>query len=248
MQTCKVLRGADKIAPLWYKLNHKVKFVGGFVRWMVSPNHDPAPPGDIDIYPNNTEDRDWVIKEIAKLGLERLPPASKAMVAAGTDTRFWHVTKLASTATLLTGQKVQVINPVNAGHVVAKGTMDELLNNFDFTVTRAGLVSLDEAVVDDEFIEDEMARRLVIKEIHCPIGAVKRIAKYTRKGYYCSPSEIYKLFVNWDERNSEYKDELREALAAFEGMKERDFENVDYIDGGSDEEIRDRLAQLLYVD
>lgn len=238
MKRVAVLRGADQVAPLFYGIGDKGKIIGGFVRWMVSPLQSPAPPGDIDIYPNTEEAHQeidyWICRNI---------PLEKT--AKG---KWMHKTNISTTYTQKEGRKIQVINPLNQGKIVALGTMEEVIGNFDFTVTRAGLVSLAEAVVDDDFIRDEMRQHLVIKTIHCPIGSVKRVAKYAKKGYYISPVEIAKLFNEWDARTDAYKEELKEALEAYDMLQA-----VHNQDDDSDLQVVDssavqKLADLIYVD
>lgn len=237
MRKLTVLRGAEQIAPLFYGVSHLGKFIGGYVRYMVSPNLSPAEAGDIDIYPNDVDCvesiKSW-IQTYVKLEKDK---------SGG----MFHETPISVTYTPAVGPKIQIIKPVNQGAIVAHGTLEQILNNFDFTVCRAGLLSLTEALVDDSFVEDELKHRLVIKSIHCPIGAIKRIAKYSKKGYYISPSELYKLFSDWDSRSADYKQELREAIAAFEDMKSQSDEG----DGQwamSDTSVTERMAQLIYVD
>ena len=53
-----------------------------------------------------------------------------------------------------------------------------------------------------------MKRRIVIKNIHCPISSTYRIIKYTRRGYWVNTPEILKLFVDWEDRDDEYKARL----------------------------------------
>jgi hypothetical protein len=238
MRTVTVLRGAAQIAPLFYGFGHRCKFIGGFVRWMVSPNLDPVPAGDIDIYPNSPDDsvaiQDWIMNNI---------PLEKVK-----GNQFMHETDISVNFKPKSGNKLQVIKPVNQGHIVANGSLEQILENFDFTVCRAGLVSLTEALVDDEFIQDEMKKKLTIKSIHCPIGAIKRIAKYSMKGYYISPAELYKLFNDWDRRSADYKEELRQALALWEDMQNgvnADEMELTDLEG---QDIKKKVAHLIYVD
>ena len=56
MKTVQVLREKDTLAPLWYALEEKARFIGGFVRYMCTPAFEPVKPGDIDIYPITNKD------------------------------------------------------------------------------------------------------------------------------------------------------------------------------------------------
>ena len=48
--------------------------------------------------------------------------------------------------------------------------------------------------------------RLNIKWIVCPISSVRRIAKYTSKGYKAKGLQVVKLFAEWSERARKKKD------------------------------------------
>lgn len=236
MRKLAVLRGADLVAPLFYGIEGKGNIIGGFVRWMVSPHHDPAPAGDIDIYPNGMEEmadiHSWIYANIELKDKGKKP----------------HMTDLSTSFVPAYGPKIQVINPTNTGHIVAKGSMEQILNNFDFTVCRAGLLDLQTGLVDDEFVHDEMRKRINIKQIHCPLGEIKRIAKYAKKGYYVSPAELYKLFADWDQRSDDYKEELRAAISAWEDMRTGEQLNEDDLETLGSDEVNTTLARLIYVD
>jgi hypothetical protein len=130
---------------------------------------------------------------------------------------------------------IQLIKPRKTGNMVATGPMQEVLENFDFTVVRAGLLSPDTALVDRDFWDDEKHQRLQIKNIHCPVGSTYRCAKYIKKGYSIRPKEMIKLFLDWDQRDEEYRDLLKTNL-----IKGRE-------SGLTQEEI-DELEALLWID
>ena len=109
---------------------------------------------------------------------------------------------------------LQLIKPVEEGAIVAVGEMEDILNNFDFTVVRCGLISSTEIMADIDFLKDEQKHILRIKNIHCPISSMLRCMKYSRKGYCIKPMEVLKLFADWDNRNDEYKERLYDFLNA----------------------------------
>ena len=112
---------------------------------------------------------------------------------------------------------IQLIKPMREGQVVTTGTMKEILNNFDFTVIRAGvnieMFALKMAMVDEDFHKHEMQKKLVFKKIHCPISSLHRCIKYGRKGYKLNSKESLKLFLDWEKRPQTYKNEIIEFLA-----------------------------------
>lgn len=227
MQVLKVIRGVDKVAPLWALWGDKIKICGGYVRYMCSPCVSPAEAGDIDIYPNDMAAHESILQDLGKMGYKE---SFTSPVAVSFFTEHGPLEGV---------PKLQIIVPKNEGAIVADGTLEQIINSFDFTVVRIGLTSLSEALADDDFAKDELNKRLSIKNIHCPISSVKRIAKYTTKGYRIHPFQILKLYEDWDKRSPEYKQELTEGLGILASAE--NFWDVD-------EDTRGRIATLLYTD
>jgi len=226
--TLPVIRGKDILSPLYCRFNEQAKFAGGFVRWMVSPTINPVPYGDIDIFPHSAEDYKQINATLTKSGLESIHKSSVAITYG--SVKFGPLADL---------PKIQVINPQNQGKLIAKGTMEEILSAFDFTVTRAALISLDTAMVDIDFVQDETNKRLVIKNIHCPIGSSLRFMKYTKKGYRANATEVLKLFNDWDSRPADYIKALKDGIPKLAIRNDED-------ELSSDE--REALAKLIYID
>ena len=67
-------------------------------------------------------------------------------------------------------------------------------------VARAAIISPTRALVDVHFERDERLRSLRVRHVVCPISSVRRIAKYTAKGYRCNTVEVVKLFAEWSTR------------------------------------------------
>jgi hypothetical protein len=121
---------------------------------------------------------------------------------------------------------VQLIKPVKEGAIMTAGTMEEVLENFDFTVVRVGLLNKKEAMADRMFLEDEIAHHLRLRFIHCPISSLLRIMKYGKKGYWSSPNQVALLFIDWDHRPDEY----RLKIAEFFDLTEFTQEEVDHLE------------------
>jgi hypothetical protein len=103
---------------------------------------------------------------------------------------------------------IQLIKPIKEGRVVAVGSMEEILKNFDFTVVRAAIVDEDTVLVDADFMHDEQKKILRLKNIHCPISSTLRCMKYSAKGYWLPTRQALALFLDWDARTDDYRDEL----------------------------------------
>ena len=177
---------------------------GGFAKWACSPRKKPSVAGDIDLYSETEEEFEKICTKFRSSGFKQKneSPAQRTFI----DDRF-----------MLFGGKIkleiQVIKPIKQGGVVLVGAIEEVLGNFDFTVSRVGIRLDGTVLMDEKFEEHEKARLLVIRAIHCPIAQVYRIGKYTRKGYFCSVSEVLKLFTDWDSRDLDYKVSLAKLIA-----------------------------------
>jgi len=137
----------------------------------------------------------------------------------------------------------QIIKPVIEGKIVTLGTEEEIINNFDFSIVRAAILSPTEVLVDEDFEEDEKHHLLRLKNIHCPISSLLRCCKYARKGYFMRPAEALKLFNDWVDRGEEYRVRILE-LFKTSAFGEKDEGNPN---GISREEI-DELEALLRID
>ena len=128
-------------------------------------------------------------------------------------------------------------------------TAEQLLSTLDFTIARAAIVTDEHALVDVDFERDERLRQIRVRHIVCPISSVRRIAKYTAKGYRCKMLEIIKLFAEWSSR--------AEAGAALPSEDEvgitptqllRLFCHSNDVGGDTEDERIDRILAGLYVD
>lgn len=197
----KVIRGFSEISALWNKANEYGGIIcGGYVRYMCSPAVTVSLPGDCDIYFPNQEGFDNFKKLIEnEFGL-------KAKHENGVSVTF---PKISDHNHLLFGSPViQLIKPIKEGHIVATGTLETILENFDFTCIRIGLKSPTQALADADFLHDEEHHILRLKNIHCPISSTLRCMKYSRKGYWLPPMQVVSLFLDWDNRDQEYRDKL----------------------------------------
>lgn len=124
--------------------------------------------------------------------------------------------------------EINLIRPLSEGMLKSKGSLVEIISNFDFTVVRCGihlrLPTL--ALVDLDFVPDEERRLLNLKVIHCPIGSTYRCIKYAKKGYFLKTQECLKLFFDWETRPDEYKEEIT-TLINTEDMTEEQIDKLE---------------------
>lgn len=208
-EVVKIQRGLKPVKPVLDLLEGKDAHIcGGYARYMASPNKGRRlrKSGDVDIYC-----ADEAVFEVLKTEFMKYLEIRFENEMAITFLKVKR--KAANKSNPFYGcPVVQLIKPVEEGAIVAKGSLEHILENFDFTVTRAA-VFLDndgkyKVMVDENFMKDEEARFLRILNIHCPISSLIRFMKYARKGYYTRPSQVMKLFVDWDNRPLEYRQRL----------------------------------------
>lgn len=223
-----VLRGFTEIENLFNIVSqHKAFICGGYVRYMASERQDPFPASDVDVYCFDEETFNQLKVVFNNKGLDQ-KHENEICVTYSRPIDFTNL--------FFSSPPIQLIKPVKDGAIVARGTMEEILDNFDFTVIRCGLQSKHIALVDADFEHDEQRKILRLKNIHCPISSTLRCCKYSRKGYWLPPTQALRLFFDWDDRSIEYKTELIEFLnKANEG------------EGLTQEEI-DHLERLMRID
>ena len=194
-QVIPVLRGFTEITNLFSELTNTDSFIcGGYVRYMCSPNRKPLPYSDIDVYSKTEESFHSIVKELKKQGF-------RAKFENHMSVGF-HPHKGSNWMSV---PEINVIKPLIEGKIVALGDMKEIIDNFDFSVIRIGLLNQYEALADLNFMDDERKGRIRIKNIHCPISSTLRVVKYCKKGYTIKPSQVLKLFTDWSSRDDEYR-------------------------------------------
>lgn len=236
-KTIPIRRGFSEIKP-FYEICQQADAVicGGYARYCASPKPTPkvVPAGDVDMFPKSEAATDVLLGRLKAMGFEvrhenHVSITMKPTEANGNDLD-WLPTP-------------QIIKPVIEGKIVTLGTVEEILENFDFTIVRAAIDSPTDAVVDEHFEEDEKHGVLRLENIHCPISSLLRCCKYARKGYFMRPIQALKLFNDWTDRGEDYRIRLNDLFT--ESAKGKvSGENPD---GMTQEEI-DELEALLRID
>lgn len=206
-----IRRGRSEIRQLTEILKDNKCFIcGGFAKWACSPRKHPSAAGDIDIYSETEPEFDKVCAKLVSAGFVQKSESPAQKTFSDDRLRLFGKIRL----------DIQVIRPIKQGNAVLVGTVEEVLGNFDFTVSRVA-VRMDRTVIQDkDFEEHENKKFLSIRAIHCPIAQVYRIAKYTRKGYFCPVGEVLKLFTDWEARDVEYRNTLAKIIALDDPSKE----------------------------
>ncbi len=192
-------RGFLEIKELYNIISqYNAHIIGGYARMCASQSDSVIPAGDVDVYVPSDEVYN-ILKEKLILGgfeVKHENEISLSLKYIGDKLEF----KLCP--------PVQLIKPMKEFRVVTQGSVEEILNNFDFTIVRAAIISETEALVDKDFIEDEKHKVLKLRNIHCPVSSMFRCMKYYKKGYWMNPVEAIKLFMDWEQRSPEYRERL----------------------------------------
>lgn len=236
-KTIQLKRGFYEIKVL-FDLCEKYKAVicGGYARYCGSPLPTPrvVQAGDVDMFPKSEEACNTILGALVSMGFEKQHENHVSITMKPSKGKESDLEYLPTP---------QIIKPVIEGKIVTLGTIEEILENFDFTIVRAAIISPTEIMVDEDFEADEKHKVLNLKNIHCPISSLLRCCKYARKGYFMRPAQALKLFIDWNNRGTEYQEKI---IALFsESSKGKKSE--DNPDGMTQEEI-DELEALLRID
>lgn len=201
-----ILRGFSEIAPIWALAEtHGSMICGGYARYCASQLRHPPSASDVDLFPQSDTGHETLIAAIKDIGFEIKHENDISVTFKTLDTH--------ADIRWTTCPVIQVIKPVLAGAIVTVGPVEEILNNFDFTIVRAAVVSPTEVLADADFIEHDKAWKLCLKNIHCPVSSLMRCIKYSKKGYWLGLAESTKLFLDWNERGPEYQQKLLDLIA-----------------------------------
>jgi len=228
-----ILRGFTEIQNI-YKLitPSKGMICGGYARYCCSPLHKPVETNDLDIYPFDETSYNEIRASLERIGFQIKTESVNAITYKLHEDILYSATP-----------KLQLIKPMKEGKIVSFGTIEEILSNFDFSITRACVISETECLVDEDFLKDEKEKTLKLKNIHCPISSTLRCMKYARKGYWLPPSECIKLFEDWSNRDQAYKDNLFDLF-----RKSATFDETKPDNSGLTKDEIEELERLLHID
>ena len=204
----------EYLFDLFVKHNLNCFICGGYVRYMASPHRDPYKAGDVDIYSYSKADHDKLFRLLKNNTVDGKNHIMTIKHENEVSVTFSHPEDMDHP--LYVSPTIQLIKPLNQGAMVLQGDMETVLSNFDFTVVRCGLLDENDAMVDADFDYDEKKKMLRIKNIHCPVSSTVRCVKYGQKGYWMTPMQSLKLFIDWDNRDDDYRMNLIELVRKFD--------------------------------
>jgi len=188
---------------------------GGYARYCASPlpTKKVVIPGDVDIFSHSDISIDDLLNEFISIGYKKMHENNLSITLEPEDEKKIELEIFPIP---------QIIKPIREGKIISCGTNEELLENFDFSITRAAILSPTTVLVDEDFEEDERRKILRLKNIHCPISSMIRCCKYAKKGYFIRPMEALKLFKEWDIRGEDYRNRMIELFDRSDNNLTRD--------------------------
>lgn len=211
--TTPIVRGIKEIQYLYdicYKQN--LGFIcGSYARYCCSQRYDVVLPSDVDIFPKSEN-------SFNELKLLLGEPDYESKNAISYNRQF-------DDDRLRFSPKIQIVK-----YIHSFDNIEAILNIFDFSVARCGILSETECLVSSYFHEDENHRRLRMEYIKCPLSQIRRLTKYQQLKYKLSIKEFLKVLIRWEDY--EHKDQLIRLLNQ-ENFQESDLEE---------------LHKLIYID
>lgn len=188
----KIVRNKELVKELLKTIGTREAYImGGFARHCCSPNKAQN-YSDIDIYCRDEKAFESMRKKLKSIGLIEHKKEYKVCIMYRKNKNVFN------------NLKVQLIKPIEDFNLKTKGSIEDILRNFDFSIARVGILNENYCIADEDFLKDEKAKKIRVKFIHCPISSTIRLMKYAKKGYKISPREVFKLFMDWDNRDDDY--------------------------------------------
>lgn len=168
---------------------------GGFARWCCSPSDSPAPADDIDVF-------------FADTGALRATQAHLERLGARVTREVSYFVEL-DTGDLLSPlppKRLQLIKPfVEDGARSWGPTIRDVVRQIDITVCRVAINSVEHALADPAFEDDERDRIVAPVCINDPVAVMVHSLKYVAKGYSMRSPEIVSVFNNWTSQPGDYR-------------------------------------------
>lgn len=203
--TIPVLRGFEKIERLFKLVSeNNLGFVaGGYGRWMCSPKKEPFEARDVDIFCTSQEAYNKLVQIFTHQEKLKVKHESDISITYQTkNNEIWKDCPI-----------INLIKPRKKNQLLTYGeTLETVLENFDFSICKVGILNDKECLADYNFLEDEKAGKIRICKMESPVACLVRLCKYAKKGYKIPATQILDVLQEWDNRGQEYKDKLYKKL------------------------------------
>ena len=124
---------------------------------------------------------------------------------------------------------VQIIRPFENEWMQTYGSIEQVLEQFDFTIVKAAISSECYLIIHKNFDKDEEQKKLVITHINCPIAVAQRCMKYSKKGFRLYLKDTLKLFADWMERPQEYRERLMKLIQDSNDLSPEEIEELEHL-------------------
>lgn len=199
MNQRQVMRGVPEIEAVLKVIEthtpNRAWVAGGYAAYCAHPRHEPPVPGDVDVFAADCEAFDLLRRRFAQESLS-VNDSERAVTFEMVDCE----------------KPVQLVKPRNQ-----VWTSQTLLEDFDFVVCRAVLLSRDCVMVDADFYTDAMHLLLRIKRINNPMGTLMRIVKYVQKGYTVFPHQFAQVLEAFHCADAEKRQALIDEFKYLDG-------------------------------
>lgn len=163
----------EKLTPLFNELGAPCWIAGGCVRDLCLYGHHNT---DIDVFFKTTEDCNKAYHEM--MGYKRTDIQDDNSTGA---------THTESSELILKNERVFKFSVPGLGKIdivrVLGKSPGDTIANFDFTVCAAAVDRAGNFYCHSRFFEDLVNRKLVIVKLPAPMSTMRRLQKYTQKGY-----------------------------------------------------------------
>lgn len=164
------------LGPLIFSLQqHNCYIAGGYARWACSPREDSPLPKDIDVIcPSAT-----ALEAVRSLLLER-------RYRQGLETNFAITFRGLSPGV---GRDLQLLKLFHGD------TIEDCLDQIDFTICRVAITGMDSAIADARFLGHEQCNQLELASMSnasMPENTIFRLLRYAKKGYDFKQEDVMK--------------------------------------------------------
>jgi hypothetical protein len=195
-----VAREHEKLREIFAVLGNSKGFIaGGFARHCVSPpilksENLPSAYSDVDIFFETISDYAEAVSRIwGTLGLYYEKHYSRLSgVAAGIVKQT-----ICGQEIRWRGMLLNLIEPRRGKKFVTGGRPEDVILDFDFTICGVALLSDSHGIAVPHFREHENARILKFMKLGHPFRMLKRVCKYTAKGYSFDSEATRELFEHY---------------------------------------------------
>lgn len=254
--TTTVKRGWASIKRVYEAITPLGGFIaGGYASWMAADVEyqtlnrrvilDNPPRKDADIFlTDGSEEKVKAIgTALGRMGFKQVSQSPIVTTYAAPD----DMTAIGCPA-------IQVVTPRSLKNGSTTGTPEQVIDSFDFTVSRAALLDENTVIVDTDLRHDVAGKHLHLKNMHCPLGSSIRVSKYEQKGYHVSHFQRF-LILGYARTQTEKMDDLGLNLMLMQDYGEQQYWLADMVGNTSetfvdavDPEVVNGVYFGLYLD